>query len=407
MQTGNPEKTQLNVAIVSHVMIGGLVYDVVEYLRLKSPYLVFIGHPLNNEPGEISFCRCYQDGQLLKELTSRRYKLPNLLKYLQDILLTLWWLGKDPHNFDLYIGLDILNAFAGVGLRVIKHVKRTVLWTIDYVPKRFHNYLMNRFYHWGDDFCLSYVDCTWNLSPRMAEGRARRRGLITDKYPRQFIVPHGIALNQIHHRPFEEIDRYAIAFMGNILKKSGVQLVIDALPLIQKTVPQAHLIIIGSGPYESELKSRIIQLGLEGCIEFSGYIEDHRIMEDKLAQCAVGVAIYNPALDDFTYYSDPGKVKTYLGVGMPVIITDVPWIAQDLNKKKCGILVQYDVDDVVNALVSLLSNENLLREYRMNALQYAKYYEYSRVMDRALVQTMGSAWESDIAESIAQRKETP
>jgi len=394
MQSNN--QNNLNFVVVSHVITeGGFVFETVDYLRSNSAYTVFIGHPLNNVPGGLSFYRCYEDGQLLKETTTPRYQLPNAIKFLQDILLTWWWLGKESRSFDLFIGVDNLNAFAGLGLRIIKRVKHTVLWTIDYVPQRFQNHLMNEIYHRIDRFCLSNCDFIWNLSPRMADGRDKVRGLSPERYAPQFVVPHGIALNQIHQRSFEEIDRYAIAFMGHIFEKSGVQLVVDALPLIRQMVPKAHLLIIGSGPFESELRTQVHRLGLEDCIKFTGYIENHRIIEDKLAQCAVGVAIYNPVLDDFTYYADPGKVKVYLGAGLPVIITDVPWIAQDLNEKKCGILTQYNVNDLVNSLVYLLGDETRLREYRYNALQYAQYFEYSRVIDRALTQTMGADWSSD------------
>jgi len=37
--------------------------------------------------------------------------------------------------------------------------------------------------------------------------------------------------------------------------------------------------------------------------------------------------MYNPHNNPFTYYTDPGKVKAYLSAGVPVVITDLPYVA--------------------------------------------------------------------------------
>jgi len=99
---------------------------------------------------------------------------------------------------------------------------------------------------------------------------------------------------------------------------------------------------------------------------------------------ALGVALYNSAVDQFTHYADPGKVKVYLGTGLPIIITDVPYVAKEIEKNKCGVIVRYEEKDIVKAVIRLMENENELRACRKNAIKYAEQFDWDRIFFKAL-----------------------
>jgi glycosyltransferase involved in cell wall biosynthesis len=125
-------------------------------------------------------------------------------------------------------------------------------------------------------------------------------------------------------------------------------------------------------------------MGLDDAVEFMGYVKDHREAERLLAECAFAVALFNPDLDDFSYYADPGKIKTFLAAGLPVIMTNVPWVAQEIDARRCGFVIPYDEASVTEAMLALLQDTGLLREYRANATAMARDHDYALIFSRAL-----------------------
>jgi glycosyltransferase involved in cell wall biosynthesis len=76
----------------------------------------------------------------------------------------------------------------------------------------------------------------------------------------------------------------------------------------------------------------------------------------------------------FPRYSDPGKIKAYLAAGLPVVITNVPKIAEVIERAKCGIAIPDEKEALVNAVSGLLANEEMLKQYRKNAINFIGNY---------------------------------
>lgn len=167
-------------------------------------------------------------------------------------------------------------------------------------------------------------------------------------------------------------------------------MVIEALPIILKKLPKVIFTIIGSGEYGDTLKKLAVKLHLEKHVLFLGYIESHKEVENRMAKAAITIALYEESDNNFTYYTDPGKVKNYLGAGVPVLITDVPYIAGLVEKAKCAVIARYQKQEVAEKLVSFLSNERKMAEYRTNAVRFAKKYDWDKVFTNTLAK-MGVA----------------
>jgi len=367
------------IIIATHVYATGPAQDLEEYLvKLKINKLLFIGHPLFYVPGRKGSCyKKYTNGNLIKEKNLPNWKIQSPLSYVKDVLLTFWWVFLTEEKWDLYIGLGNINAFVGIWLRRLGKTKKVVFYTIDYVPKRFENKTLNALYHWVDKFCVKNADQTWNLSSRMAEAREKQKGMKQSIYNKQVTFPIGIWFDRIKRLPFEEIEKHTLVYMGHLLEKQGVQLVLEAIPEIVKEIKDFKFVIIGSGEYEGTLKKMRKDLNIEKYVEFKGYVKDHKDIENMLARCACGVAMYNKEVDTWTYYADPGKVKVYLATGLPIIITDVPHIARQIEDVKCGVVIDYKKEDLVNAIVSLMKNKDLLKKYRENASEFAKQFDWN------------------------------
>jgi hypothetical protein len=100
----------------------------------------------------------------------------------------------------------------------------------------------------------------------------------------------------------------------------------------------------------------------------------------------VAIAPYDPAdANSFTFYSDPGKVKVYLGCGLPVVLTDVPPIARVLAREGAGRIARYDATDLAETVASVMRSAEYLA-VRARAAAMGCEYEWTRVFENAFAQ---------------------
>ena len=358
---------------MTHHATSGPADALEEYLRARREHLVVIEHGFGAATGRGTTVRIWRRGKLAQ---TRRLawssRVPGPFTWLKDVVLSLtapvWSRGR----VDEFIGVDSLNAAAGLVLARARLAGRVVFWTIDYAPRRFENGILNRMYLWLDRCCVEQCAETWNLSPRMEEGR-RARGVVGP----QRVVPMGATAR----RPRIPSHPHRLVHMGSLLEKQGVQVGIRALPLVLPRVPDVSLLVIGDGPFRPALEALTRELGLEGAVEFTGYVDDHDEVVDLIAASGVALATYDPQLADFTTYADPGKIKAYLAAGVPVVATDVPWSAEWLASRGAGVVVAYEPEDVAKAVRLLFEDANA----RTAAARLGAENDWSRIFDAAFV----------------------
>jgi len=372
------------VIIATHIYTTGPAQDLKDYLlKNKIEELLFIGHPLfydKNLKG--SGYNLYKHGLLVINKYEVIKRFNQLFGFVRAVVLDVYYVLIQKQKYELYFGSDNLNAFAGLFLKKVGLVKKVIYYVIDYNPKRFSNNVLNWIYHKIDQICVKYSDETWNLSPRMEEARKKYFNFSGGS---QRVVPVGVWFNRIKRKEFSKIEKSTLVFMGHITKKQGVQQVIEATPQILKIVPDFKFLVIGGGNYLDELKKMTKKLNIVKHIVFTGYVEDHKEIEEMLSSCALAVAPYEKYDEDgnlsFTYFADPAKIKNYMACGLPVLLSDVPHNAKEIEEKKCGIVVGYRRKDLSRAAISLLRDEKKLAEYRRNAVNYAKDFDWNKIFN--------------------------
>ena len=367
------------IIISTHVYATGPAQDLREYLlNNKIGKLFFIGHPLfYDKKLKGSGYEFYEKGELKKESYGKIKKNIEILNYVNAILLNIFWIIGTSERWDLFVGSNNLNAFSGIVLRRLGKVKKVIYYVIDYNPKRFKNGLLNFCYQKLDRFCIKHANETWNLSPRMAEARKEYFGFSGGN---QKTVPIGIWFERFPRLDFSQIKKHTLVFMGHILEKQGVQYVLEAIPAIIKEIPDFKFLVIGGGEYLEKLINHVKGLRIEKFVEFSGYVEKHEDMERILSGCACAVAMYDKydksGTLSFTNFADPGKIKIYLACGLPILLTDVPYNAKEIEEKRCGFVISQDKDEIARKAILLMEDEDTLQEYRENAIEYAKEFDW-------------------------------
>ena len=181
--------------------------------------------------------------------------------------------------------------------------------------------------------------------------------------------------------PLEKTHHHRLVFLGHLLEKQGVQLIIKAVPKICEKIPDFEVHIIGTGPYETYLKKLTEELGIEKKVTFFGMVESHKEVDRILSESALAAAPYDVTKDTWTYWADPGKLKNYFAASLPVILTNVSFNAKEIAEKKCGILINFNVEEFVEAVCRLMLNDQLLCEYRANAYLYSNQYDWELIFN--------------------------
>ncbi|MEK7572841.1 MAG: glycosyltransferase [Patescibacteria group bacterium] len=380
-----------NVLIISHFSKramegGGPPQEIRDYLLPKVKRIYYIEHPFPYSKDHRSSMTTYEDGILRKQIFTPEIFGPEALFYIFDTLITFYFLIKAWVRFDLCIALDNLNTVSVLPFKKLGLIKKLVFYTIDYTPLRFKNKILNNIYHLIDRVACYNADAIWILSNRMITAR-KQNGVDTKRSAKNITLPMGANLSRINVLPIEKTNRYDIVFAGILLEKQGVQLILDSLPMIILKIPKVRFIIIGQGEYEQTLKDLTISLKINNHVIFEGFVKNHKDVENILARSAIGVAPYIPSPDNYTFYTDPGKPKLYLGCGLPVVITDVPAIARVIKSQKAGIIADYAAESFTKALVELLSNDALYKTYRENAIKLSKTYNTNTLIAEALDKT--------------------
>lgn len=117
-----------------------------------------------------------------------------------------------------------------------------------------------------------------------------------------------------------------IVSSGRLEQYKGHHRVIEALPYIIQEVPEAHLVVLGSGPYETELRHLADRLGVTDRLTITHIPPaDRKAMAGALAESSVVVALSD-------YEAHPVGVMEAISLGRPVVGYDIAGIGELVTK---------------------------------------------------------------------------
>lgn len=373
---------KLSFLMVSHVFIGNHPQEPKSFLKKRAKKLVFIGHPFFYAEEKSSFIEIYEKKEILyRKIKTPKIIAPEILLYLKDFLLTFYLIFfRLRDKFDIYIGVDPLNALVGLILKKLSIAKIVIFYSIDYTPKRFANPVLNFLYHFLDTFCAKNSDYVWNISQRIAKVR-ETQGVDEKK---NLVVPVGVHFENTGyvHREKEKTERNTLVFAGSLIESKGIKLLIRVMKKVIKEVPDAKLEIIGTGPQEENLKKLVEVMNLNKHVRFLGLMNHDGLLK-YLPTCGIGLATYLDDPNNIAYFADPTKIKEYLTCGLPVIVTRVPWIAKEIEERPMGIAINYDKKELVDAVIKLLRDDEFYEECRKNAIEFISKLSWDRIFNKA------------------------
>lgn len=369
--------------VSSHVTeVYGPVQALKRYLLKRFTKLIFIEHPFSYTSLGASTLTFYRGGLVSTEkkvvqLTS------DLLAYFRDLLLTLYWFLRKGRRTKVFIGVDNLNALVGVLLKKIGFRFKLIYYSTEYMPMRFANKFLNYLYHFVDRVCLHNADFVWADSPRVVALR-QRQGLSEE---RNILLGSGVD-ELLLSRKSNGTNRHHLIFVGHLTENKGLDLVVGNLPRVLEKAPAVRLSIFGAGPHQPVLEEMIDRLGLRDKVTISPLTSVDRYYEG-LQKAGIGLAFYPEYKYHAFYFSDPVNVREYLACGLPVIVSHVLPIAEEVSKRPLGIAAPYDGDAFVAGVLRLQQDDDFFHECRGNASSFEKLSSWDDIFDNGFTKVFG------------------
>lgn len=150
-------------------------------------------------------------------------------------------------------------------------------------------------------------------------------------------------------------DAQRIVFVGRLVQKKGVSVLLNALKILRQRFPSASLTIAGDGPLRHSLEREAASLGLRECVSFLGTIP-HKDMAALYHGAALAVFPFVVASDGDQEGLGLVMVEA-MGCGCPVIASDLPAVRDVVADGQTGLLVPAgDVNALAEAVGDMLSN---------------------------------------------------
>jgi glycosyltransferase involved in cell wall biosynthesis len=141
----------------------------------------------------------------------------------------------------------------------------------------------------------------------------------------------------------------------------GVEKLVSAMERLVRLEPAAHLLLVGDGPVEDELKATVDRLGIRDHVTFTG-----RVGRDAVRDYILCMDI--AASPKATFYASPMKILEYMAMGLPTVAPDMANIRDIITDGQEGLLFAPDDEEsMFDRIHQLLKDGTARRRMGANA----------------------------------------
>lgn len=320
--------------------------------------------------GTHNLLRVYDKGALVEEKI-----IPSSSKFF--LYYFLWWFYQQKFLLRYFSRIERVLVLTGhpiglFGMSIMKQLRnvRYAYWIGDYFPPVNLSLILfeklKKYYH-------DRVPSTYYLSDRINNifnGNIVK--LENKKTVMWGVKPYKGPKKQI-------ISPFRLLFVGVVRPSQGIE---DLLLYIKQT-SKVELSIIGV--CERALYDKYILLvkkyNISNRVWFPNKFVDEKELIKISASHHVGIALYEKGKDSATYYTDPGKVKTYIELGLPVIMSNTSSITSYIKKYNAGIVI-----DAISQLTSAtLRIRNDYESFQQGIQAFSEYFDYEKYYSRSFI----------------------
>lgn len=152
------------------------------------------------------------------------------------------------------------------------------------------------------------------------------------------VMPMGVDLKNLFiPDPAVKRSSNEILFVGRLVEKKGLHVLVEAMPEILAKFPEVRLTVAGAGPMEKRIKKRVADLGLAGKVRFLGMVPQKKL---PLLYSRAAMAVFPFVIAEDGDQEGLGLVVVEaMGCGCPVIASDLPALRDTVLHGRTGFLV--------------------------------------------------------------------
>lgn len=198
------------------------------------------------------------------------------------------------------------------------------------------------------------------------------------------IINHGIDFEKFYKTSINAEEKFILG-VGALKYRKGYHISIPAFALAKKEIPDLKYKIIGSqkdADYFNELKNLAARHGIEQDVEFLTDLSDQEL-SDRYRRARLFVLT---SVNENHHFEGFGLVfLEAASAGLPVIGTFENGIEDAIKNNYNGLLVsQNDIEATASAIIRILKDEKLRKEFSQNSIAWAKDHDWNRVVLRYL-----------------------
>ncbi len=169
-----------------------------------------------------------------------------------------------------------------------------------------------------------------------------------------------------------------VMFVGRLRPEKGVDVLLRAMEIVRRTIPEASLVLVGSGDSEDELRSLAVSLRLGEGVEFRGAVAP----DDMPKQYSAADIVIVPSVWEENF----GLVGIEaMASGRPVIGSDVSGIREWLNNGVEGTLVSPgNVHELAAAITAMLCDRDTRKAMGRAARERAIAFDVDETIEDLL-----------------------
>ncbi len=181
-----------------------------------------------------------------------------------------------------------------------------------------------------------------------------------------------IDLAVFHPEPQAAFDQ-DLCSVGRMVRNKGMERIIDALALCKERGRRVTALLVGKGPLEAALRSRVARLGLEEEVRFVRWVESPEELallyrRSRLMVCAS------------TCEGGPRVTVEAMACGTPVVSTPVGQMSELLGDGALGRLCGFDSESLASVVSEVLGDEPRRRSMGERAAEVATRFEYAHTI---------------------------
>ena len=164
---------------------------------------------------------------------------------------------------------------------------------------------------------------------------------------------------------------FLLLYVGRLSSEKNLLSLLDQIARACQVAPNLHLALFGKGPQEEELRRRVVELGLDGCVHFMGVVPFDEV-GDWLAAADAFVTASTSEVHPLT-------VIEAMAAGLPVAAVQSPGIVDCIESGVTGF-TPMEAEGLDSAIVTLAANPARAQAMGQAAREASRRFDIGRTV---------------------------